>query len=264
MKNLLSAIAIVVLMGAAVVSSLARPQSPNTLAALQKVGLAAGQYANDYDGNVVLTQQSAAAIDRPWAVLLQPYLPGQAPYFDPARAAITTPKVPVNGTEQPWYRMTSLSINDSGYSGRYVTLGGTCAGKLLGYTYGVRTVAAKDRLTGVRNLGTMEDEGSRVAFAPTVFGGTPYGYSFFRSFQAARPLQTSVAAFSWSNMVYDTRTLYAGGRIPVVHADGSAGYLDAGDFKPQTEKTAALATAAYCKWMDAGGKRTWGAAWSGS
>jgi type II secretory pathway pseudopilin PulG len=216
---------------------------------LRLIGMAANMYAHDYDYEVVRTQQSQIDSDHLWAVAMSPYLSTRATFFDPTRPVPTTATVTVlPGTTQPWYRVVNLSINDAGYTGRWVTQGNTCAGRKIGYLYG-------------RSLSAMSDPNKRVAFAPTTWGGTNVGWYAFHANEASwiSPLNTT-NQFTWSNQVWDTRSLFKDA-IPVVHADGSAGKLTRGDFKDTNE---AKTVAAYCSWMSSEGMDTWGAFWNGN
>ena len=222
----------------------------STILNLRLVGSAANLYANDYDTMVVRTQQSEFNIDKAWSVALAPYLTNRQSFFDPTREVPTGTTVLVAGVAQPWYRVTTLSINDAGYSGRMTNQGNTCAGRRIGYTLGQRSLAA------------MVSPNQRVAFAPTTYGGTTVGWSSFHSYDASWiNTNASGATFNWNNMVYNTRTLYTNNVIPVVHADGSAGSLTRADF---VDRTQAPNLTAYCAWMNSTGSKTWGAYWTGS
>lgn len=215
---------------------------------LRLIGMAAIQYAQDYDNEVVRTQASPIDNDHVWAVAMSVYLPKRTTFFDPTRPVPTTAMVTVlPGTIQPWYRVVNLSINDAGYTGRWVTQGNTCAGRKIDYLYG-------------RSLSAMNEPNRRVAFAPTTWGGTSVGWYAFRANEASwiSPLNTT-GQFTWSNQVWDTRGLFKD-TIPVVHADGSAGKLTRGDFKDTNE---AKTVASYCAWMSTEGMRTWGSFWNG-
>lgn len=250
----LTGTAVVALLGAVIAPITAQARQTarkaSTASNLRAVGLAATQYAADYNGATILTQQSDAASDKVWSVLLQPYLPCHTAYFDPTRTVLgdTVNSTSVAGVTLPWYSVTSLSINDSGYTGRWGTMGGTCAGRRINYTY------------GQRNLSTMSDPNKRVAFAPTTYGGTTLGWTFFHSYDASWYKPTIAGTlFSWNNMVYNTQSLYSNKLIPVARADGSAGTLNpATDFM---NYSSAPTAAKYCAWMSTTGKSTWGASW---
>ncbi len=216
---------------------------------LRLIGMAANQYAVDYDTQVVRTQQSGVDADKIWSVALSAYLPDRTRFFDPTRTVPATPTVSVlPGTVLPWYRVVSLSINDGGYTGRWMTQGNRCDGRRIGYQFGGRSTA------------TMVDPGKRVAFAPTTWGGTKVGWYAFHNYDASW-INTTVlgSVFSWNNMVYNTRTLYANSTIPVVHADGSAGTLTRADF---VDTTQAKTLASYCSWMTTTGAKRWGSFWT--
>ena len=225
--------------------------APTTADGLRSLGMAASTYANDFDGMIVPTQAGVNGSDSPWSVLVQPYLPvpsqTQTSFFDPARAAVATPTATVLGANQPWYALTSLSINDTGYSGKITTANGACGGTQTGYVF------------GARSLSSVSDPTLRVAFAPTLYGGTPYGWSFFRGYEASQ-YKTNVPAnqFSWNNLVYATRNLYVSPLIPVVHVDGGAGKLNpTSDFKDGTN-----ATGPDCSWLSGPAGQVWGQYWN--
>lgn len=214
---------------------------------LRIIGMASLQYSTDWDDKVVRTIPSATDTTHAWSAVLKLYVPSIGTFFDPARPVPTTTTVKVGATMQPWYSVTNLSINDTGYSNFYATQGGTCAGRMLSYIYG-------------RSHSAMDQPNKRVAFAPTTWGGTTVGYYYFRAYQASWISTADTSkVFSWNNMVWDTHTLYDGGTIPVVHADGSAGTLNRGNFKSTVE---APNQAAYCAWMATDGQRTWGSYWN--
>lgn len=222
-----------------------------TLNNLRRVGFAAAQYAEEYDGGVVLTQQGDAGFDKTWPVLLSPYLPDQSAYFDPTRPIVTGNTVQMGLAKVLWSSVTTIGINDAGYSGKLTTLGGTCAGRKIGYLY------------GVRNVSTMTDPEKRIAFAPTSYGDTGLGWFFFHNYDASWT-KSGVASslFSWNNMVFNTQKFFAEKKIPIGRADGSAGAVNKGHFKAYEEKTPTLATKAYCSWLETGNRSHWGAAWS--
>ena len=248
----LTGTAVVALLGAvlAPITAQARQETgrATTVSNLRAIGLAATHYAADYDTATVLTQQSDASPDKPWSVLLQPYLPGQASYFDPSRTVCRGTTAQLGAATIPWYSVTSLSINDSGYTGKWTTAGSTCTGRKISYVY------------GQRSLGTMDEPNKRIAFAPTTYANSGLGWSFFHGYDASwtKPALLGTV-FSWNNMVYNTKGTYAGGLIPAVTADGGATTLNpAADF---TNTTDAPTAAAYCAWSSTTGKSKWGAFW---
>ena len=224
-------------------------KTASTGSSLRQVGLASNMYVNDYDEGVVMTSQGDNDQDKLWAVALKPYTKSRALYFDPARPGQDSETVNVTGaTKLPWYRVVNLSINDAGYSGNWTTQGGGCAGRKIGYTYG-------------RSNAAINEPERRVAFSPTTWGGTQVSWHFFHAYDASwiEPGNTK-GRFTWNNQVWDTRDLYSGGTIPVVHADGSMGKLKRKDFVDQVQ---APKLADYCKWYTEEGQRTWGPYWNG-
>ena len=249
----LTGTAVVALLGAVMIPITAQARQKvarvTTASNLRAVGLAAVEYATDYDGSYVLTQQGDAGASSPWSVLMQPYLPGHSAYFDPTRTVVETPTAFVGSIELPWYTLTSISLNDSGYSGKWATIGGSCTGRRISYNYGQRSTS------------TIANPSQRIAFSPTTYASTGLGWSFFHGYDASwiRP-NVLGSTFSWNNMVYNTKAGYAGGLIPAVTADGGALKLNpAADF---TSSDAAPALADYCSWNTSGGSAKWGSFWT--
>jgi hypothetical protein len=221
--------------------------------------MAATLYSGDYDDGIIMPQQSQNDKEMVWPLVISPYIKSRAMFFDPSRPmpsinAATNDVTLFPGYSEPWSKIINLSINDSGYTGYWETVGGTCAGKVgsENYHYGGRTLA------------TMEEPERRVAFSPSTWGGTDVGYHFFQaggySGNSASWIDPKALpnSFSFSNQVWDTRRFYSGGTIPIVHADGSAGRLKAKDF---ISKAVAPKKADWCAWMNEEGARTWGAFW---
>ena len=219
-------------------------KSTNTASTLRVVGLAAIAYASDYDQQTVLSQ---ATTTRLWPVLLTPYVASRDSFFDPTRPIPTGVNVPVGTVSLPWYMANTIGINESGYTGRWETVGNTCGGRKSRF------------VSGGHSLDAMTEPYKRVAFAPTTYGATTAGWSIFHSYDASViNTATLLTTFSYNNMVWNTNTIYARNLIPVVHADGSAGALSRADFKTTTEVPT---QAALCAWLSTEGQRTWGPFW---
>lgn len=252
--ELLVVIAIVAILSAMLFPVFAQAKkaakTTSTASSLRQVGLAALMYTADNDEYTVLTQQSPIDLLNTWAVQLQPYARAKTVFFDPSRPQPAQDEIQVRpGSYQPWYRITTFGINDSGYTGYWVTLGGTCTGRPIGYVYNSRSIAG------------MDEPNRRVAFAPTTYGGTQYGWHYFTSYQASWTVPgDSHARFSWNNEIWDTRDTYSAQLIPVIHADGSAGKLKKSDF---VSTQSAPTMNDWCSWMSEGkAQQTWGPFWT--
>ncbi|RYG24645.1 prepilin-type N-terminal cleavage/methylation domain-containing protein [bacterium] len=226
-------------------------KTSSTQSTLHQVGLASTLYLNDYDDGIVMTQQSQVDRTNMWAVCLSPYTKSRQVFFDPSRA--TPPaqdEIQVGSSyKAPWFQVTSISINDAGYSsGYWITAGNSCGGFRFGYIYGGRVLSA------------MNEPERRIAFAPTLWPGTNNGWHFFRSFEASWPdPKVAASKFSFYNLVSGTRDQFSGESIPVVHADGSAGRLKKKDF---ISKAQAPTQKDWCNWLQTGPNRTWGEYWN--
>ena len=220
-----------------------------TASTVNQTGLAANLYLNDYDQGVVLTQYSDYDREHYWPTNLEPYSKSRQVFFDPTRPSVDQDTVEVvPGFNPAWYSLTTFAINDSGYTGFWSTVGGTCTGRKFGYIY------------EGRNLSAMNEPERRIAFAPDTWGGTQYGWHFFTSYQASwTDPKVSEEQFSPNNVVWSTRKFFSGESIPVVHADGSAGRLRKKDF---ISRAAAPKIGDWCTWLQAGPNRTWGEYWN--
>ncbi len=229
-------------------------KTTSTLSSLHQVGLSAIIYTNDYDDGIILPTQGDHDDVNHWAKILVTYTKSRTIFFDPSRPSHDSDLVPLsNGFSLNWFDVVSLSINSGGYSGWYQNSTGACVctrtrDDVPGYIYG-------------RSMSGMNEPERRVAFAPTVFPGNDVGWHFFRNLAASWPDPSQAATFDFNNLVFDTRKIYSGSNVPVVHADGSAGKLRRSDFKDTNE---APTLASYCDWMQGEGQRTWGPYWSPS
>ncbi len=214
-----------------------------TLSTVKQITLAAQIYGGDYDDGTVLTDSGPAYAEPTWGQIIQPYMKSQAMTWDPARPMPSPNQYEGYG----WDQVTTISINDSGYSGYWQTDNGACDGTFTNYVYG-------------RKLSGMEDISTRIAFAPDVWGGTAVGWYYFRAYQAnwIDPTDTT-GEWSWYNMIWDTRKFYNGDSIPTGKADGSAKSIKRGAFIDWNQ---APGTAEYCAWEETTGKQIWGAFWN--
>lgn len=214
-----------------------------TLAQIKQQGLAAIMYSNDFDDGTVLTDSGPGYAIPTWAGLQMPYVKNQQLFWDATRAVPNASQL--QGYD--WTQVTTLAINDSGFSGYWNTDDGTCSGNFTTYTYG-------------RTMTALENISSRVIFAPVVWGGTGVGWYYFRAYEAnwIDPGVT-IGGWSWYNEVYDTRGFYSGYNIPVARADGSAGKIKRGDFIDWNQ---APGTAEYCAWDTTVGMKVWGPFWN--
>ena len=218
-------------------------KATSTLSTVKQITLAAHIYGGDYDDGTVLTDSGPSYAEPTWAGIIQPYMKSQAMVWDPSRSIPN----PSQYEGYAWDQVTTIAINDSGYSGYWQTDNGKCDGGFTNYVYG-------------RSLSGMEDISTRVAFVPNVWGGTAVGWYYFRAYQAnwIDPTDTT-GEWSWYNQVWDTRKFYNGDSIPAGKADGSAKPVKRGAFIDWNQ---APGTTEYCAWEETTGKQLWGAFWN--
>ncbi len=215
-------------------------KTTSALSQVKQIGLGVHIYANDFDDGTPPSDTDGGAPY--WANIMAPYVKNRDIHFDPTRKVL---KADTYGS-YPWDAVVTFAINDSGYAGAWVQpscIDGT--GSTFVYT---------------RKISSMEDISSRVAFAPVVWGGTDVGWYYFRAYQAnwIDP-GTTIGNWSWYNEIFDTRGFYSGNKIPVAHADGSAGKIGRGDFVDWNE---APGLTEYCAWEETKGKKVWGPFWN--
>ncbi len=192
----------------------AAAKSASALSNLKQVGLATHIYANDYDDGTVLTDYAPTSeVSSPtWATLLLPYTKNQQINWDAARSIPS----PDNFEGYTWDLVTTLAINDAGFSGYW---SGTCDDPYAGpYVYG-------------RNITGIEELSARVAYMPDIWAGTNVGWYYFRNYQANWvDMSQDYTDWSWYNEVWQTRLAHAGQKIPVVYGDTHAGKVGRGVF----------------------------------
>ncbi len=218
-------------------------KTTSSLSNVKQLSLATHMYAADNDDGTVLTDTAMWGFPI-WPTIIDPYVKSRAMYWDPTRTVL---KDDWYGSYH-WSQVVTFAINDSGYSGAWVQP--SCEdGAGSTYVYG-------------RKLSSMENISTRVAFCPNVWGGTNVGWYYFRAYESnwIDPTDTR-GTWSWYNMLWDTRDFFSGKKIPVGHADGSAGKIGRGDFVDWDE---APDQAAYCKWYEDKGIKVWGAFWNQS
>ncbi len=242
--ELLVVIGIIALLAAILfpVFGMARKSGRTTaaLAQIKQVGLANHLYAGDNNDGIVITDTNW--FQHPiWSELLTPYAKSRDIFWDPTRLVL---KQDTYGSYH-WSQITTFAINDSGFAGSWVTDGG-CRGGNWRFIYG-------------RKLSKLEDISQRVAFVPTIWGGTNVGWYYIRAYQSnwLDPSKTA-GTWSWYNLIWDTRFSYAGDSIPVARADGSAGKIKRADFVDWNE---APTWDSYCTWLETKGHLPWGKFW---
>lgn len=216
-------------------------KSTAALSNLKQLSIATHMYASDYDDGTVLTDTAWFGFPI-WPTIMAPYVKNRDIHWDPTRLIL---KENTYGGYD-WTQVTTFAINDSGYSGAWVQPSCT-DGTNSTYVYG-------------RKLSSMENISKRVAFSPIVWGGTNVGWYYFRAYESnwIDP-GTTIGSWSWYNCLWDTRVFHSGNKIPVAHADGSAGKIGRGDFVDWNE---APDLATYCQWYEKKGQETWGPFWN--
>lgn len=217
-------------------------RTTSSLSNLKQIVLASLMYAQDYDGNNVLTDYAPTSTVSPptWATLLMPYIKSKGFVWDPARPS--SPDKPSGGYEPDM--VTTFAINDAGTAGYF-------QGSLNNwgdYVYG-------------RNLYTQERPAERMAFMPNMWAGTNVGWYYLRNYEASWIDDSQdYTDWSWYNQVWQTRLFHSGGTIPVAYLDGHVGKVNKGKFITWTE---APDRAQWDKLMtERGLYHFWGNTWS--
>lgn len=222
----------------------AAAKSTAALSQIKQVGLAAHMYANDYDDGTILTD--TAWFGQPiWSEIVSPYVKNRNMFWDAARTMWQNDDF--DGYH--WTQVTTIAINDSGYSGAWITNG--CNGSNWNYVYG-------------RKISSMDEISSRVAFLPVQWGGTEVGWYYIRAYQSNwidDSPSHNPGQWSWYNMAWDTNRYHSGNSIPFAAADGSANKLKKGDFVTWTQ---APGWTEYCQWYEEKGYKRWGRFWDQS
>lgn len=218
-------------------------KSTSALAHIKQLATASHIYAADFDDGTVMTDYD---FGQPiWSDTLNPYVKNRNMYWDPARGVYSQDTF----GSYDWTQVTTFAINDSGYAGAWPSTDGTCLGSSPEYIYG-------------RKLSSMESISDRIAFVPVQWGGTQVGWYYIRAYQS-NWINTAPShnpgAWSWYNMVWDTRTHHSGNSIPVARADGSASKIKRGNFISWDE---APGQTEYCAWMESEGHKYWGSFWN--
>jgi prepilin-type N-terminal cleavage/methylation domain-containing protein len=199
----------------------AAAKSTAALSNLKQIGTATHLYAGDYDDGTVLTDWApTSGSGDTWANFLMPYTKNRDINWDPART-ITQPDTNGNINGYQWGLVTTLAINDAGFSGLW---SGTCQDPFAGpYIYG-------------RNMTAIENLAQRAAYMTDMWAGTSVGWYYFRNYQANWvDMDQEYSDWSWYNQVWQTRLAHSGKQIPVVYGDSHAGKAKVGNFVSWTE-----------------------------
>ncbi len=184
-------------------------RSITTISNLKQVALASLMYAQDYDGDNVLTD-SGPQVSPTWSTLLYPYVKSLPLFWDPARPS--SPGQSFSGYAAD--TLTTLAINDAGTAGYFKGTWDNWGD----YVYG-------------RNLDSQEFPAERMSFIPDMWQGSNVGWYYVRNYQASWvDMSQEYTNFSWYNSAWQTRLFHSGNTIPVAYLDGHAGRINRSKF----------------------------------